>query len=129
MNKNNVNVNIENEEVKIPIYNSRFLMSKELFYDFCSVNYNKTKKIFLIFFCLVAHQIVLFFIDGNYDMIIGFGSIMSFMMLLIYLRTKRAIKIGYKQHLITAGKENTLNYELFEYKIVSNINGCKKEYF
>ena len=48
MDENNVNVNVENEEVKRPIYSSKFLMNKELFYDFCSVSYNRTKKIFFI---------------------------------------------------------------------------------
>ena len=49
MEENNVNVDVENEEVKRPIYSSKFLMNKELFYDFCSVSYSRTKKIFLIF--------------------------------------------------------------------------------
>ena len=41
MNENNVNVNIENEEIKSPVYSSTFLMNKDLHYDFCSVSYIK----------------------------------------------------------------------------------------
>ena len=52
MNENNVNINVENEEVKRPIYSSKFLMNKDLYYDFGSVVFNRTKKGFLIFLCL-----------------------------------------------------------------------------
>jgi hypothetical protein len=47
VNENNVNISIENEEIKSPVYSSTFLMNKDLYYDFCSVSYNRTKKIFL----------------------------------------------------------------------------------
>ena len=128
MNENNVNVNVENEEVKRPIYSSKFLMNKELFYDFCSVSYNRTKKIFFIFFCLVAYLIGINLLVGNYD-IVGFGLFISFLMLLTYFRIKKSIKINYERNLISAGKESTLNYELFEDKIVSHVDELKREYF
>lgn len=129
MNENNVNVNVDNEEVKSPIYSSRFLMNKELFYDFCSVSYNRTKKVFLIFFCLVTYLIGINLLDGNYDIVVGFGPFISFLMLLTYFRTKKSIKIGYERNLISAGKESTLSYELFEDKIVSHVDELKREYF
>lgn len=129
MDENNVNVNVENEEVKSPIYSSKFLMNKELFYDFCSVSYNRTKKIFLTFFCLVACLIGINLLIGNYDIVLGFGPFMSFLMVLIYFRTKKSIKINYERNLISAGKESTLNYELFDDKIVSHVDELKREYF
>ena len=128
MNENNVNVNVENEEVKRPIYSSKFLMNKELFYDFCSVSYNRTKKIFLVFFCLVAYVIGINLLVGNYD-VVGFGPFISFSMLLTYFLTKKSIKINYERNLISAGKESTLNYELFDDKIVSHVDELKREYF
>ena len=129
MDENNVNVNVENEEVKKPIYSSRFLMNKDLYYDFCSVSYNRTKKVFLTFLCLVACLIGINLLIGNYDIVLGFGPFISFLMILIYFRTKKAIKIGYERNLISAGKESTLNYELFEDKIVSYVDELKREYF
>lgn len=129
MNENNVNVNVENEETKSPIYSSKFLMNKELFYDFCSVSYNRTKKVFLIFFCLVAYLIGINLLIGNYDIVAGFGSSISFLMLLTYFGTKKSIRINYERNLISAGKESTLNYELFDDKIVSHNDELKREYF
>lgn len=129
MEENNVNVDVENEEVKIPIYSSKFLMNKELFYDFCSVSYNRTKKIFLIFFCLVAYLIGINLLIGNYDIVIVVGPFMSFLMALIYFRTEKSIKINYERNLISAGKESTLNYELFDDKIILHVDELKREYF
>ena len=126
MTENNVNVNVDNAEVKSPIYSSKFLMNKELFYDFCSVSYNRTKKIFFIFFCLVAYLIGKNLLVGNYDIVVGFGPFISFLMLLTYFRTKKSIKINYERNLISAGKESTLNYELFEDKIVSHVDELKR---
>lgn len=129
MDENNVNVDVENEEVKRPIYSSKFLMNKELFYDFCSVSYNRTKKIFLIFFCLVAYLIGINLLIGNYDIVIVVGPFMSFLMALIYFRTEKSIKINYERNLISAGKESTLNYELFDDKIILHVDELKREYF
>lgn len=129
MNENNVNINVENEEVKSPIYSSKFLMNKDLYYDFYSVSYNRTKKVFLIFLCLVAYLIGINLLIGNYDIVLWFGPFMSFLMILIYFRTKKAIKIGYERMVISAGKEITLNYELFEEKIISHNDELKREYF
>lgn len=129
MEENNVNVDVENEEVKIPIYSSKFLMNKELFYDFCSVSYNRTKKIFLIFFCLVAYLIGINLLIGNYDIVIVVGPSMSFLMALLYFRTEKSIKINYERNLISAGKESTLNYELFDDKIILHVDELKREYF
>ena len=129
MDENNVNVDVENEEVKRPIYSSKFLMNKELFYDFCSVSYNRTKKIFLIFFCLVAYLIGINLLIGNYDIVIVVGPSMSFLMALLYFRTEKSIKINYERNLISAGKESTLNYELFDDKIILHVDELKREYF
>lgn len=129
MYENNVNVNVENQEVKSPVYKSKFLMTKELFYDFSSISYNRTKKIFLIFFCLVVYLIGINLLVGNYDIVLGYCPFISFLMILIYFRTIRSIKINYERNLISAGKESTLNYEFFEDKIVSHVDELKREYF
>ena len=129
MNENNVNINVENEEVKSPIYSSKFLMNKDLYYDFCSVSYNRTKKVFLTFLCLVAYLIGINLLIGNYNIVLGFGPFISFLMILIYFRTKKAIKIGYERMVISEGKEMTLNYELFEEKVISHNDELKREYF
>lgn len=129
MDENNVNVDVENEEVKRPIYSSKFLMNKELFYDFCSVSYNRTKKTFLIFFCLVAYLIGINLLIGNYDIVIVYSPFMSFLMVLLYFWTEKSIKINYERNLISAGKESTLNYELFDDKIILHADELKREYF
>lgn len=131
MHENNANVNFDNEseEVKDAIYSSKFLMNKDLFYDFCSVSYNRTKKVFLSFFCLVAYLIDVNLIVGNYSIVVGFGPFISCLMLLTYFRTKKLIKINYERNLISAGKESTLHYEFFEDKIVSHLDELKREYF
>jgi len=129
VNENNVNVNIENEEIKSPVYSSTFLMNKDLYYDFCSVSYNRTKKIFFIFFCLVAYLIGINLLIGDYDIVLGFGPFISFLMILIYFRTRKSIKIGYERMVISEGKEVSLNYELFEDKVISHNDKLKREYF
>lgn len=129
MNENNINVGVEIEEVKKPIYSSEFLMNKEWYYDFCSVSYNKTKKMFLTFLCLITCLIGINLVKGNYDTVVGSGPFMSFLMILIYFRIKKSVKISYERNLISAGKESTLNHELFEDKIVSHVDELKREYF
>ena len=130
MNENNTNTNIENEneEVKKAIYSSKFLMNKELFYDFCSVSYNKLKKFFLFFLLFTATEIIVNIILKDY--MTNFVTLfISFLLLLTYFITKRSIKINYERNLISAGKESSLHYELFEDKIVSHVDELKREYF
>jgi len=130
MNEKNINSNIEtgNGEEKIAIYTSKMLMSRDLFYDFSSVIYRRTKNLYLIFLCLVACLVVVNILDGNYDSV-KISILISFLMGLTYFRANKAIKINYERSLISAGKENVLNYELFEDKIVSHVDELKREYF
>lgn len=128
MNENNVNSNIENEKTDNPVYGSKFLMNKELYYDFASVSYNRTKKVFLPFLCLFTFIIGINLLIGNYDVVLWFAPFMSFLMILIYFKTKNAIKIGYERMVISEGKEIALNYELFEDKVVSHNDELKREY-
>ena len=46
MDENNVNVNVENEEVKRPIYSSKFLMTKNCFMIFVLLVITEQKKYF-----------------------------------------------------------------------------------
>ena len=128
MNENDIKVNLENQE-KSAVYTSKFVMDRSLFFDFSSVVYNKTKKIFLSFLCLSIYTIGINLLAENYDIIIGFGPFISFLMALIYFRTKNGIKISYERNLISAGKDSTLKYELFEDRIVSSVDELKREYF
>ncbi len=131
MNENNINTNTENEneEVKNAIYSSKFLMSKALHYDFCSVGYHRVKNVNLFSLCLAVYLIGMNLLMGNYDMFFGFGLFVSFASIFMYFQTKKLIKISYERGLISAGKECTLNYELFDDKIVSCVDEVKREYF
>ena len=131
MNESNVNSNIENnrEEVKNTVYSSKFLMNKDSYYDFCSVNYNRTKKVFLTFLCLVTCLIGITLLMGNYDIVLWFGPMVSFFMILTYFRTKKTIKIAYERMVISEGKEMILKYELFEDKVIAHHDELKREYF
>ncbi len=131
MNENNVIPDLGNdsEPVKTPVYCSEFLLSKDLYYDFCSVSYYKTKKVFLTFFLLVASTIVISLLVGNYDIVFGYGPFISLLMVLVYFKTKKSIRIGYERMMISEGKERIVKYELFEDKIVAFFDGAKREYF
>jgi len=130
MNENSINTNIENEnqEVKHAIYSSKLLMNRDLFCDFGSISYNKTKKLFLFSLLLVIYLTIVIIFSGSL-----FGFVFYFFTLLImflmYFNTKKSIKIGYERTLISAGKELLQNYELFEDKIVVYVDGVEKEYF
>ena len=56
MNENNRFLNGESiiDETEKPVYTSQFLMTKNLFYDFCSVNFHKLKIMFLVFLGFVG---------------------------------------------------------------------------
>lgn len=130
MNENNINFNVENEteEVKNPIYSSKFLMNKDLYYDFCCINYNKCKKIFLLFLCFVVCEIGLYLFCGSYDMVIGVCAFVIFFNTLIYFSIKKATKIGYERIVISQGEDTPMQHKLFEDKIVSNNDGLTREY-
>ena len=129
MNENNVGGNIENEkkEAESPVYSSRFLMNRDLFYDFNSVSYNKVKKIFIAFFCFIAVETAACIASGNQDNAI-FGIVISLILLATYLWVKKAVKINYERMIISAGKESITQYELFEDKIVAHVDELKREY-
>lgn len=131
MDENNVNTNvdIESAESISPAYRSRFLMSKELHYDFCSVGYNLTKILFIIFFCLMTYCIGINLFSGDYDVVIWYGPAMSIVMLLMYVKRKSGTKASYERMVISEGKEVTLTYELFADKIVSHNDALKREYY
>ncbi len=131
MNESNMNSNIETktEENITPAYSSEFIMNKELFYEFYSVSYNRIKKWLFALLFVCAGTVVSYFFEGNYDSVIGLGVITTIIMSILLFRLKRAIKINYERNLISAGKESSFHHELFEDKIVSYIEGVKREYF
>lgn len=131
MNETNIKANIETGagELKSPVYSSKFLMSKDLYYDFSSVSYNKIKKIFFVFLCLDIFVVFINLWVGNYDIVLWYGPFMLFVTLLMYFRLKRTINIIYERNLLSVGKESTMNYEFFEDKIVSHTDELKRDYF
>jgi len=129
MNENKVITNTENEnEETAPVYSSKFTMSKELFYDFFLVSFHGTKKRFLAFLCATIVLIISYILLESYGMV-SISLLVSFLMTLVYFKTKKAMKIGYERNVISSGKVSTHIYELFEDKIVTNFDGLKREYF
>lgn len=116
------------EAAENPIYTSSFVMSRDLFYDFSCVSYNRLKKYFLPFCILLFFSIAANIGMQNYDTVSGF-SFISFLMFLMYLKTTRATKINYERNLLSAVKEQFLTVELFENKIASYADGPKREYY
>ena len=109
-------------------FTSTFTLNKELHYDFCSVSYHRLKNIALIFFIMSAWLVTANIIVGNYELAAGFGSIMSFCLLIIYLKTCKSIDIAYERSQLGTGCASTLAYELYEDKILSLIDGSNREY-
>ena len=129
MNENNANINVENKEVKSPIYSSKFLMNKELFYDFNLVTYNKIKKYILFCLCFSAFAIITNMLVGNYD-IIGSTLFITLLALLVYCVNNKNIRVGYERTLLSEGvKKPTHGDELLEDRIISNIDELKREFF
>ena len=126
-----VNTDCENEnyEEQTAVYSSKFLFSKELYYDFGAVSYNRTKNVFLIFLCLAAWMICMYLLSDNYDVILWFGPAISFLMCLIFFRTKQSIKVGYERMVLSRGKEATMHYALFEDKIIAYSGDLARDIF
>lgn len=104
-------------------------MEEELYFDFCSASYNKIKRAFLVFLCLDAAAIAVNLLGGNYDIIVGFGPFMSFIMALVYFRTNKAVKIGYERIMLSRNAPDALTYELYDEKIVSRFEQQQKPYY
>ena len=130
MDQNNVNLGAETnaQEIQKPLYTSRVLMDKDTYYDFASVSYNRTKKMFLVFLILLLPMTVLNIFVENYDLVAALGFIISLCMALIYFKIRKSVKVGFERNVITAGENNISSYELFEDKITSEIDGYKKEF-
>jgi len=131
MNENLANTNFETakKEEEKAVYSSMFLFSEDLYYDFGAVSYNRTKKVFLIFLCLAAWMICINLLSDNYDVILWFGPAISFLMCLIFFRTKQAIKVGYERMVLSRGKEATMHYALFEDKIIAYSGDSARDIF
>ncbi len=131
MTENLASTNVENEynEEEPAVYSTKFLFSKDLYYDFGVVSYNRTKKIFLIFLCLATWLIWINLISDNYDVILWFGPAISFVMCLTFFRTKQAIKVGYERTVLTGGGELTVRYALLEDKIIAYSGEAARDIF
>lgn len=113
---------------KSPVYSSNHIMSKEMVYDFCSVDFNRTKKVFILNLFLVLALFVLNHINRYDNIIFCFGAmVLSIFMVCTYFNVKRSIKIGYERTLLKEGKEVTVSYELFDDRIVLRKEEIVKE--
>lgn len=130
MNENNTNLHAEceNMELKEAVYRSKVLMNQEFFYDFQTVSYNRLKKIYLLMFFLAASQVVINILAGQYDQVV-ISLFISLLMVLMFFKRRMIIKRSYNQNMVSMGKEIVLCGELFEDKVVSAIEGLKREYF
>lgn len=117
------------EQTVNPVYSSKYVMDKELYYEFSLVSYNRTKKMFLIFLCLMICLVVTNLLAGDYKTIIGSSAIVTFLATFVYVRMKKATKIGYERMEFTGNAEYPMHHELFEDKIVSYNYGVKNDYF
>ncbi len=126
MNNNYVNLNNQENNQK-PCYVSSTLMTRDMFYDFYLVNYNRIKKMYLFFLMFTVFQIIMNNYFGNFN-IVSTSLIVSFCSSLIYYKAVKSTKIGYERNLLSAGKEATLNYTLFDNKIISCVDEFKREY-
>ena len=118
----------ENDEVKKAIYSSSYITNRDFFHDLSSINYNRIKKMFLVYFCIIILDSVIKISDRSYDM----GSIsliIPICMFVIYLKTNSQTKQNYERHCISAGKESVANELLCEDSIVSSMDELKREYY
>ncbi len=120
--------NANNEESKPAIYTTSVLMSRDLYYDFSTVGYNRMKKALIFFLLFTVFEIVVNILAKNFDTV-ALTVIISLIFFFLYYRINKSTKIGYERTLISAGKEISTNYELFDDKVVTDSEGVKREYF
>ncbi len=120
--------NVNNEESKPAIYKASVLMSRDLYYDFSTVGYNRMKKGLIFILPFTIFEIVACILTKNFDTV-ALTVIISVIFFFLYYRINESTKIGYERTLISAGKEISTNYELFEDKVVTDSEGVKREYF
>ena len=111
------------------VYSTKFVLSKELYCDFGSVGYNRTKTIFWVFLMMTILVNWIYSLSGDYDVILWYGPAISFIMCLTYFRTKQAIKVGYERMVLTRGKEADMHHALYEDKIVAYGDGTARDIF
>lgn len=111
-----------------PIFSSHFLTTKELHNDFNMVGYRKLKRDYLFFLCFTTFEIIILILVGNYDLV-GVGLFISFLMTVLYFGTQKRIAVNYEREIISAGKDRTLRYELFDDKIVVTVEGRERDFF
>lgn len=130
MHENDMKYDIDEESERVfePVFSSEFLMNKELFYDFSSVSYHRTKRGFIVFLCLVAFAITINILVGNYELVVLFGPLMALLMSLVYFRTNKAIRVNYERNVLAGGNNTVFKYDLLKDKIVSLVGGRKTEY-
>lgn len=118
-----------NREEHTAVYSTKFVLSKELYCDFGSVGYNRTKVIFGVFLLLMTWINLIYSLSGDYDVILWYGPAISFIMCLTYFKTKQAIKVGYERMVLTRGKEADMHHALYEDKIVAYGDGSARDIF
>ncbi len=120
--------NVNNEESKPAIYTTSVLMSRDLYYDFSTVGYNRMKKSLIFFLPFTVLEIAVNILAKNFDTV-ALSVIISLIFFLLYHGINKSTKIDYERTLISAGKEISTSYELFEDRVVTDSEGVKREYF
>ena len=120
--------NVNNEESKPAIYTTSVLMSRDLYYDFSTVGYNRMKKSLIFFLPSTVLEIAVNILAKNFDTV-ALSVIISLIFFLLYHGINKSTKIDYERTLISAGKEISTSYELFEDRVVTDSEGVKREYF
>lgn len=118
----------ENEEVKNAIYSSSYITNRDFFHAFSSINYNRIKKMFLVGFCIIILDAIFNISDRGYD-IEGISIIIPICLFVVYLKTNSLVKQNYERYCFSAGKESVANELLYEDRIVSSMDGQKREYY
>lgn len=105
--------NVNNEESKPAIYTTSVLMSRDLYYDFSTVGYNRMKKLLIFFFPFTVLEIAVNILAKNFDTV-ALSVIISLIFFLLYHGINKSTKIDYERTLISAGKEISTSYELLK---------------
>ena len=106
----------QKEETNV-VYCSDFSMSKELYYDFGLVGYQRFKKSFAAVLICFAVAATGGFLSHSYELILASGVMAVLVMALGYIKACRSVKIGWERSLIPSGEAMKVKNELGEEKI------------
>ena len=126
MEENNILNNETENEIK-PVYVSGITANKDFFRELNTVSFDRVKKLYILSLIVAAFGVIISVI--TVEPYLAYYSAFLFLLELVsFFGTRAAVNNSYKRALIAAGKEETFEYELFEDKVVSNMEGLKREH-